>query len=50
MTNHFRLLPLSGFIVCAALLAGCDGQENQQHQPQPPQVSVHIVKIGRAHV
>lgn len=44
MTNHFRLLPLSGFIVCAALLAGCDGQDNVQQHAQPPQVSVHIVK------
>lgn len=44
MTNHFRLLPLSGFIVCALLLAGCDGQENQHPQAQAPQVSVHIVK------
>ncbi|HHU0616236.1 TPA: efflux RND transporter periplasmic adaptor subunit [Enterobacter hormaechei subsp. xiangfangensis] len=43
MTNHFRCLPLSGFIVCAALLTGCDGQEKQQHA-QAPQVSVHIVK------
>ena len=44
MTNHFRLLPLSGFIVCALLLAGCDGQENQPQQAQAPQVSVHLVK------
>lgn len=44
MTNHFRLLPLSGFIVCAALLAGCDGQDNVQQHAQPPQVSIHIVK------
>jgi hypothetical protein len=44
MTNHFRRLPLSGFIVCAVLLTGCDGQENQQQHPQAPQVSVHIVK------
>lgn len=44
MTNHFRLLPLSGFIVCALLLAGCDGQENQHPQAQATQVSVHIVK------
>ena len=44
MTNHFRRLPLSGFIVCAALLAGCDGQENPQQHGQAPQVSVHIVK------
>ncbi|MBY5151002.1 efflux RND transporter periplasmic adaptor subunit [Enterobacter hormaechei] len=33
-----------GFIVCAALLAGCDGQENPQQHGQAPQVSVHIVK------
>ena len=44
MTNHFRRLPLSGFIVCAALLTGCDGQENPQQHGQAPQVSVHIVK------
>ncbi|EKK5498796.1 efflux RND transporter periplasmic adaptor subunit [Enterobacter hormaechei] len=44
MTNHFRCLPLSGFIVCAALLTGCDGQENPQQHAQFPQVSVHIVK------
>ena len=44
MTNHFRCLPLSGFIVCAALLTGCDGQENPQQNAQAPQVSVHIVK------
>lgn len=44
MTNHFRCLPLSGFIVCAALLTGCDGQENPQRHAQAPQVSVHIVK------
>ncbi|HDT1884359.1 TPA: efflux RND transporter periplasmic adaptor subunit [Enterobacter hormaechei subsp. xiangfangensis] len=44
MTNHFRGLPLSGFIVCAALLTGCDGQENPQQHAQAPQVSVHIVK------
>ncbi|MEP8672590.1 efflux RND transporter periplasmic adaptor subunit [Enterobacter hormaechei] len=44
MTNHFRCLPLYGFIVCAALLTGCDGQENPQQHAQAPQVSVHIVK------
>ena len=44
MTLHFRLLPLSGLIVCAALLAGCDGQDAQQQHPQSPQVSVYIVK------
>lgn len=44
MTNHFRCLPLSGFIVCAALLTGCDGQKNPQQHAQAPQVSVHIVK------
>lgn len=46
MTNHFRCLPLSGFIVCAALLTGCDGQENPQQHAQAPQVSVHIVKCA----
>jgi multidrug efflux system membrane fusion protein len=44
MTTHFRLLPLSGFIVCAALLAGCDGSENQQQHAQAPQVTVYVVK------
>lgn len=44
MTLHFRLLPLSGLIVCAALLAGCDGQDDQQPHSQPPQVSVYTVK------
>ncbi|HDR2794106.1 MULTISPECIES: efflux RND transporter periplasmic adaptor subunit [Enterobacter] len=44
MTLHFRLLPLSGLIVCAALLAGCDGQDDQQQHPQSPQVSVYTVK------
>lgn len=44
MTNHFRCLPLYGFIVCAALLTGCDGQEKPQQHAQAPQVSVHIVK------
>lgn len=44
MTNHFRCLPLYGFIVCAALLTGCDGQENPQQHAQAPQVSVYIVK------
>ncbi|ENG8679415.1 efflux RND transporter periplasmic adaptor subunit [Enterobacter hormaechei] len=44
MTNHFRCLPLYGFIVCAALLTGCDGQKNPQQHAQAPQVSVHIVK------
>lgn len=44
MTLHFRLLPLSCLIVCAALLAGCDGQNDQQQHPQSPQVSVYTVK------
>lgn len=44
MTTHFRLLPLSGFIVCAALLAGCDGSESQQQHAQAPQVTVYVVK------
>jgi multidrug efflux system membrane fusion protein len=44
MTLHFRLLPLSGLIVAAALLAGCDGQGDQQQHPQSPQVSVYTVK------
>lgn len=44
MTKHFRLLPLSGFIVCSALLAGCDGSDNSQHSTQAPQVTVYVVK------
>ncbi|HED3851330.1 efflux RND transporter periplasmic adaptor subunit [Enterobacter soli] len=44
MTLHFRLLPLSGLIIAAALLAGCDGQGDQQQHPQSPQVSVYTVK------
>ncbi|MCE9991437.1 efflux RND transporter periplasmic adaptor subunit [Enterobacter asburiae] len=44
MTIHFRLLPLSGFIVCAALLSGCDGQDGQQQHAQAPAVSVYTVK------
>ncbi|MEE9649402.1 efflux RND transporter periplasmic adaptor subunit [Enterobacter soli] len=44
MTLHFRLLPLSGLIVAAALLAGCDGQGDQQQHPQSPQVSVYTVQ------
>lgn len=44
MTLHFRLLPLSGLIVAAALLTGCDGQNDQQQHPQSPQVSVYTVK------
>lgn len=44
MTLHFRLLPLSGLIVAAALLTGCDGQSDQQQHPQSPQVSVYTVK------
>jgi membrane fusion protein, multidrug efflux system len=44
MTTHFRLLPLSGLIVCAALVAGCDGSESPQQGAQVPQVSVYVVK------
>ena len=44
MTIHFRLLPLSGFIVCAALVSGCDGQDGQQQHAQAPAVSVYTVK------
>lgn len=43
MTTHFRLLPLAGVIVCAALLTGCDEKENQPPHPQAPQVSVYVV-------
>lgn len=44
MTTHFRLLPLSGFIVCATLLAGCDTSDNPQQHVQAPQVTVYVVK------
>ncbi|MGF6270405.1 multidrug efflux system membrane fusion protein [Lelliottia nimipressuralis] len=44
MKKHFRLLPLSGFIVCTALLAGCDGSDNAQQGAQVPQVTVFVVK------
>jgi multidrug efflux system membrane fusion protein len=44
MKKHFRLLPLSGFIVCSALLAGCDGSDNAQQGAQVPQVTVFVVK------
>lgn len=44
MKKHFRLLPLSGFIVCSALLAGCDGSDNAQQGAQAPQVTVFVVK------
>ncbi|WP_407437289.1 efflux RND transporter periplasmic adaptor subunit [Lelliottia sp.] len=44
MTTHFRLLPLSGFIVCATLLTGCDGADNPKQSAQAPQVTVYVVK------
>lgn len=44
MKKHFRLLPLTGFIVCSALLAGCDGSDNAQQGAQVPQVTVFVVK------
>lgn len=44
MKKHFRLLPLSGFIVCSALLAGCDGSDNAQQGAHAPQVTVFVVK------
>lgn len=44
MKKHFRLLPLSGFIVCSALLAGCDGSDNAQQGVHAPQVTVFVVK------
>ena len=44
MTTHFRLLPLSGFIVCATLLTGCDGSDNPKQSAQAPQVTVYVVK------
>ena len=44
MTPHFRFLPLSGFIIGAALLVGCDDHSEQAQQPPSPQVVVHVVK------
>jgi len=44
MTTHFRLLPLSGFIICATLLTGCDGSDNPKQNAQAPQVTVYVVK------
>lgn len=44
MTTHFRLLPLSGFIVCATLLTGCDASDNPKQSAQAPQVTVYVVK------
>ncbi|MCU6666798.1 efflux RND transporter periplasmic adaptor subunit [Silvania hatchlandensis] len=44
MTLHFRFLPLSGFIIGAALLVGCDNNGGQVQQPPSPQVTVHVVK------
>ncbi len=44
MTPHFRFLPLSGFIIGAALLGGCDDHSGQAQQPPSPQVVVHVVK------
>jgi len=44
MTPHFRFLPLSGFIIGAALLVGCDDHNEQAQQPPTPQVVVHVVK------
>ncbi len=44
MTPHFRFLPLSGFIIGAALLVGCDDHAGQAQLPPTPQVMVHVVK------
>ncbi|WP_312134154.1 efflux RND transporter periplasmic adaptor subunit [Leclercia sp.] len=44
MTPNFRFLPLSGFIIGAALLVGCDDHAGQAKQPPTPQVVVHVVK------
>lgn len=44
MTLNFRYLPLSGFIIGAALLVGCDDHGGQAQQPPSPQVTVHVVK------
>lgn len=44
MTPNFRFLPLSGFIIGAALLVGCDDHAGQAQLPPTPQVMVHVVK------
>lgn len=44
MTTHFRLLILTGFIVCASLLSGCDSSDSQQSKNQAAQVTVYVVK------
>lgn len=42
MTTHMVTL-LSGLIISALLLTGCDNSDNQQPHAQAPQVTVHVV-------
>lgn len=44
MTIHARTTLLSGLIISAALLAGCDDKGKQQPQLPAAQVTVHVVK------
>ncbi|HDY8806780.1 TPA: efflux RND transporter periplasmic adaptor subunit [Klebsiella pneumoniae] len=43
MTTHARVTLLSGLIISALLLTGCDNSDNQQPHAQAPQVTVHVV-------
>ena len=43
MTTHARVTLLSGLIISALLLTGCDNSDNPQPHAQAPQVTVHVV-------
>jgi multidrug efflux system membrane fusion protein len=43
MTTHARVTLLSGLIISALLLTGCDNSGNPQPHAQAPQVTVHVV-------
>ena len=43
MTTHARVTLLSGLIISALLLTGCDNSDNQQPHAQAPQVTLHVV-------
>lgn len=43
MTTHARVTLLSGLIISALLLTGCDNSDNQQPHAQAPQVTAHVV-------
>lgn len=43
MTTHARVTLLSGLIISALLLTGCDNSDNQQPHARAPQVTVHVV-------